>query len=505
VKTEQQIRRRRLWPRIIGSVLGVGIVTGAVYLGMRLTTDRAVAYDGIEEHFKYGSIGSESTSGMPYWLWKVLPVLFADKLPASAKGYEAFGFLYETDANSARRDLPIGISQRNYRGVDLVWLNCAICHTGTYRAEPDGKRQIVLGMPSNNFDLFAFIRFLFDAAADERFSADRILAAMDGMGADLSWFDRLQYRYLVIPRVRDGLLQRRSRLEALLAEQPAWGPGRVDTFNPYKVGVFNFPAAQLPERERIGTSDFPSVWQQQPRRDMQLHWDGNNPSLHERNLSAAIGAGVTPTTVDHEAIGRVATWLQTLNPPANPLLAGIDQDKAARGKALYAERCAACHGSMQDQGYDFTGSEVGKVTPIAAIGTDRARMDSYTEELAANQNTLFAAYPEHHFRHFRKTFGYANMPLEGLWLRAPYLHNGSVPTLHDLLEPAADRPVTFFRGDDRLDPAKDGFRTDAAADGPHRFFEYDTRRVGNGKDGHEYGTDLTADQKQDLLEYLKTF
>src|SRR3546814_4663341 len=81
---------------------------------------------------------------------------------------------------------------------------------------------------------------------------------------------------------------------------------------------------------------------------------------------------------------------------------------------------------------------VGKVTPLAQVGTDRLRLDSYTRDLALNQSTLYAGYPWR-FTHFRKTFGYANMPLDGLWLRAPYLHNGSVPTLRDLLKPAAAR------------------------------------------------------------------
>ena len=91
------------------------------------------------------------------------------------------------------------------------------------------------------------------------------------------------------------------------------------------------------------------------------------------------------------------------------------------------------------------------MTAIAAIGTDRRRLDSYTYDLAVNQATLYAGY-DWRFRHFRKTFGYANLPLDGLWLRAPYLHNGSVPNVRDLLEPAANRPGIFYRGYDVFDP-----------------------------------------------------
>ncbi len=97
-------------------------------------------------------------------------------------------------------------------------------------------------------------------------------------------------------------------------------------------------------------------------------------------------------------------------------------------------------------------SNVGKVTPLEQIGTDRHRLDSYSYELAVTQSTLYAGY-DWRFKHFRKTFGYANMPLDGLWLRAPYLHNGSVPTLRDLLESRTARPATFYRGDDVYDAA----------------------------------------------------
>src|SRR4030095_10505918 len=118
------------------------------------------------------------------------------------------------------------------------------------------------------------------------------------------------------------------------------------------------------------------------------------------------------------------------------------------------------------------------------------RLDSYTEELAVAQNTLYAGYTWR-FSHFRKTFGYVNMPLDGLWLRAPYLHNGSVPTLRDLLSPSAERPAVFYRGYDVFDQAKLGFVSDVSRfddDGrskddsgnPHRYFKFDTQTKPNG-------------------------
>jgi hypothetical protein len=144
------------------------------------------------------------------------------------------------------------------------------------------------------------------------------------------------------------------------------------------------------------------------------------------------------------------------------------------------------------------------VTPIDVIATDRRRLDSYTTELAVNQSTLYAGYPWR-FRHFRKTFGYANMPLDGLWLRAPYLHNGSVPTLRDLLERVGDRPAVFYRGNNLYDPVRVGFVSNVPEEDGKLYFEFDTKVEGNGNAGHTYGTELSADDKTALVEFLKTF
>ena len=75
---------------------------------------------------------------------------------------------------------------------------------------------------------------------------------------------------------------------------------------------------------------------------------------------------------------------------------------------------------------------------------------------------LYADFGAERFQTFRKTNGYANAPLDGLWLRAPYLHNGSVPTLEALLSPPAERPRAFLRGYDVYDPRAMGFVSDPA-------------------------------------------
>ncbi len=99
--------------------------------------------------------------------------------------------------------------------------------------------------------------------------------------------------------------------------------------------------------------------------------------------------------------------------------------------------------------------------------------------------------------------GYVTPFLDGIWLKAPYLHNGSVPTLRDLLEPAAQRPTVFWRGYDVYDQTKVGFVTDTPA-AQRVGTRLDTRGKAGSSQGHEFGTGLSAADKDALVEYLKT-
>ena len=496
----ERILKRIGWITVV--VLVLGMLAGALLLG-RFGADTPVVYKDDLEHFKYGSLGSEHEFGVPYWIWRALPELFEDKLPPPGRGWESVGFVFENG-----KSLPVGMSQRRYLGFDVVWLNCAFCHAGTVRESAESEPKVYSAMPANTFDFRAFMRFLFATGEDRRFTPRDILRQIkvirerEGLD-DLPLIDRLALRFYGIYFMRERILTLRDRLD-FIKEQPEWGPGRVDTFNPLKA-YFNFPPDQLSKEERIGTTDFPSIWNQGQRESlkMNLHWDGNNVSLEERNRSAAMGTGITPPTGDRASLKRVADWVRDLAAPAYPF--AINNDLAAQGAPIYKEYCTKCHGA---DGKDFRGEDVGKVVPIADIGTDRRRLDSYTYNVAVNQNMIFAGYGEERFRHFRKTFGYANSPLDGLWLRAPYLHNGSVPTLRDLLEPSDKRPKTFYRGYDVYDQKKVGFVGDVSEEKGRKYFLYDTAEPGNSNQGHEgkrYGTELPAAAKDALIEYLKTF
>ena len=479
---------RRVWAT--GALL---LAWGVTYLAGRFTRDVPVVFPGAEEHFKYGSTGGERDAGIPLALWRILPDLFPGYLPG--QGYASIGFIFETN-----REFPIGISQRNVQGIDRVFLNCAACHTGTVRDAPDSGPRIVVGMPANGMNLQAFERFIFACARDENFNAQRLVDEIAQRQGD-DWLNRLLFRFVAVDLARQRLISLSQRF-SFMEREPDPGPGRVDTFNPPKT-LLNFPMDKLSPDEWVGNCDLPSIWNQAKRKGMWLHWDGNNNSVEERNRSAAFGTGAIPTTLDRPSIKRMEEFINTNMPPPWPYQ--INRAQADRGEKLYAEYCAKCHGRS---GTDFAGELVGQVTPVENIRTDRHRLDSYTSELCANQNLLYAGYPEERFAHFRKTFGYANQPLDGLWLRGPYLHNGSVATLRELLEPAAKRRAEFFRGYDVIDRARVGFVSDVAAEKSRKFFKFDTRLPGNSNSGHEgkeYGTDLSADEKDALVEHLKSF
>jgi len=432
-----------------------------------------------EEQFKYGSIGTEAANGLPYWIWLVLPRMFPEYLPGPG-GYLSLGV-----AGEEGHEMPIGFTRKTI-GFPRVGINCALCHTATFRTRVDEKPTIVLGGPAHQFDAQRYLRFLFDCANDPRFNSANVLAQIRPIH-QLSFLDTELYRFLIIPQTRKALLQQRAANE-WWNDRPKWGRGRIDPFNPVKFGTL-----KLPIDNTIGNSDMAPIWNLRAHAGDAYHWDGLNTVLRDVFLSSAIGDGATEQSVNLKGLAKIRRWLMNLPPPKYPF--PIDQTSAARGRRSFNDRCASCH----DPGQGRTG----KVIPIDEIGTDRHRLDMWTKRAAATYNKFAKDYPWR-FRGFRKTNGYVAVPLDGLWLRAPYLHNGSVPSLRDLLEPPPLRPKLFYRGYDVYDPEKVGFQSqgpDAVREGSR----YDTSLPGNGNFGHAYGTDLPPQEKADLVEYLKTF
>jgi mono/diheme cytochrome c family protein len=172
----------------------------------------------------------------------------------------------------------------------------------------------------------------------------------------------------------------------------------------------------------------------------------------------------------HPHLKALAGWVEGFKVPPYPL--EWDRALVEAGKPLFAQHCGSCHAP--------DGKQRGMLVPIAEIGTDR--------ELANTQ----------------KASGYVADVLDGIWMRGPYLHNGSVPTVGDLLKPPAQRAVTFYRGNNLLKNHDIGFVSDLAQEKGLHFAFFDTRLPGNSNGGHLYGTGLSDQEKKAILEYLKT-
>lgn len=435
-------------------------------------------FDNIEDQFKYGSVGIESEEGIPYWIWQVLPRVFADKLPRPG-GYGAFGFQWEPG-----RELPVGFSKVDLYGGPRVAINCAFCHTASVRTSETAAPMLVAAGPGNQINPQAYVKFLQAVAEDPRFEADTLLTAMRGL-TTLSWMERMRYRMLLIPATKRALQKQRRQYDWMY-RNPEWGPGRIDPFNPVKFGMLKLPVDQT-----IGNSDMVPIWNMKAREGKSLHWDGLSASLREVVLSSALGDGASRKSIQLPNLARIEQWLMAVTPPAYPF--DVDRSLAAEGRATYDQQCASCHAPG--------GARTGTVVPVEEVGTDRHRLDMWTPASPVAYNKFADGYPWD-FTGFRKTAGYVAVPLDGVWLRAPYLHNGSVPSLHELLEPLSSRRSTFYRGYNVFDPARVGFVSDGAAT---RFGTlYDTSLPGNGNAGHLYGVDLTPPQKKALIEFLKT-
>jgi hypothetical protein len=148
------------------------------------------------------------------------------------------------------------------------------------------------------------------------------------------------------------------------------------------------------------------------------------------------------------------------------------------------------------------------IDAMVAEGLSEGEISVRLAEASSDSAALFDELVRDHFQYHGseqacmevlQTAQYRARPLNGIWATGPFLHNGSVPTLADLLRPASERPAQFIVSNGAFDPVNVGF--EAAGDGG---FLLDTSVPGNAKGGHEYGVDLTEADRRALLEYLKS-
>lgn len=438
-----------------------------------------------EMRFKYGSIGAEHDAGIPYWIFYVMPRLFADKLPGPG-GWASLGAAWEQG-----QELPVGFTKKTI-GFPRVANNCAVCHTVSYRTNANENPTFVTAGPGHT-DVEAYFRFLVDAAKDPRFNADNLMREIK-LVTDLSWVDRLIYRFLLIPITRKRLLEREAQFKWIYRPDfPDWGRGRDDAMNLTKYFMI-----KLPMDDTYGPTDMPSIWnlkKYQPEKGHTLNWAGDSHDPYSVVIDSALGLlGAAPHD-KQDFLGQIdwlVAYLKAKEAPKYPF--PIDSVVAAKGKALFDAQCARCHAS------DKTGTRL----PLEAVATDRGRLDSWNKDAAIAANKVVREMGIERKGLVEETLnGYNAVFLDGIWLRAPYLHNGSIPTLRDLLKPAAERPKVFWRGYDLYDANDVGFVSQGPAAQQHGTRLDVTTKSGSNQ-GHEFGTQLPPTDKDALLEYLKT-
>ncbi len=165
--------------------------------------------------FLYGWVDTDGTAGLPYWIWLVLPRIFPEYV-GQPGGYAAFGIPWEEG-----REMPAGFAKQTI-GYVRVSGNCALCHAAS-RPQGPSEAPSVLAAGHGTANVAAMLSFFARCAQDPRFTADDIFGEID-LATKLSFFDRLLYRYVLIPRTREALRNPRSLLFDSVLQQHGANP-----------------------------------------------------------------------------------------------------------------------------------------------------------------------------------------------------------------------------------------------------------------------------------------
>lgn len=217
---------------------------------------------------------------------------------------------------------------------------------------------------------------------------------------------------------------------------------------------------------------------------------------------AEMAAGAVPDVKD------VMKFISKFEAP--PFPGELNLLKAEIGKTVFEKSCQTCHGKYESiAGRNTLVSFPNRFISLATIQTDSTRAVAITKE---NLKMLNRMELKKYFD-ARANKGYVAPILSGAWATAPYLHNGSVPTLWHLMHPE-NRPEKFYVGGHQLDYEKVGVKGEMKGsvyqypDGYKnwsKFEVYDTRERGMSNSGHtEPFKKLTEEEKDCLLEFIKT-
>jgi hypothetical protein len=389
---------------------------------------------------------------------------------------------YPLPGRSGRNaELPYGLTAFTAaNGVELVTSNCLGCHAAPLNGE------LVIGLGNELLDFTgdpvmaveaagAYVETDAEAAEWQRW-ADRIGAIAPWAMTDTIGANPAQAITLALMAHRDP-------------KTLAWS---------------DEPLMALPPAEVLPVS-VPPWWNVGKKHAMFYNGEGRGDHVGYMMLASTT---CTDSVGEARAIDAwfkdVRAYLATLEPPAYPY--PVDAELAAAGEELFLSECKECHGRYGAREH----------YPNKLIALDEVGTDPLMAEKAYADADRFVRWFNGSFygrnADAQPGLGYVAPPLDGVWATAPYLHNGSVPTLSALLDTSA-RPTywRFQSAEPDYDTTSVGWSVNALDQGREQFasldeqkWVYDTTRPGYGNQGHDFGDVFTQQERRALLEYLKT-
>lgn len=503
------------------------------------------------QQLSFTSFGSRL---IPYDWFMALEQADSPQLLRDPAHMSALGFITVPADEYNPDGLPIGVvrDQDKEQG-DAIGLTCAACHTGQVRINEqliriDGGQALI------NFSAFEEVLVAAMAATlkdPEKFA--RFYSKVSAARSSTAVFSAS----LTSQALQIFLEQRVKQLQQRLINNKtdvAYGYGRLDAFGQ----IFNAIAVEalnMPENIHSpnAPTSFPVMWDAS-HLDL-VQWNGSAPNkepgpLFQNAITALAVYGTIDIKKDHltypssiriNHLADLQNAFYQLTAPQWPQdIAGeLDQHQVAAGAKLYQQHCLECHTLVDATDKKRKLSAV--LTPVTEVGTDPLMASNFSQhkvktgELEGERSMILAGkkftveasaldlvthaalgallnqpwqtvkavareYHSNNSATIPTVDSYKARPLNGVWASAPYLHNGSVPSIYDLLLPAVQRPPTFYVGNIELDTKKVGHVATVAAN----TSLFDTSLPGNSNVGHEYGTSLTDDERWALVEYLKS-
>jgi len=420
----------------------------------------------------------------------------------------------------------VGTVARNIPPIEITTSNiaCTACHSNpAYGANglPDPS-TIWLGTPNSSINLEAYPQAIYDAFL--KYGDDpKLMQAVDILFPTMSNTERRTLTTFILPAAR----KRMKELENTL--------GRAVPFIGGYPGITNGLDSlhiQLGIQSRNKLSPL-SAFNSVPNIDghmfrtsflnvanYEIPKDSSQRAMNREDITGQhlddLGAmaaffivpsmGVDPATAQQQIPIAQSTMRFIKNVKTQPFPGNIDRDLAKSGGTIYAAKCASCHGD-----YDAKGQLSSFPNYVGVMDTDPVRM-----ELLKSAQTAKAINESIMGEYIRAVdpIGYVAPPLNGIWATAPYLHNGSIPTLAHFFNPET-RPEKFFVGGQKLNyelVGVDGYLDDQGIwtypDGYEPWANsalFDTTKEGHSAKGHTIPFDeMNELEKQAVIEYLKT-